>query len=148
MEIFKYSDKEHQLWIEKIRSCDWRAAKFLADLLEQNKFHEMLGEGSPFIMVDGEKLVSFCTLTQKDCIEDDSLFPWIGFVFTVSEYRGHRYSGELIEFACNEAKKEDYDKVYIATDHIGLYEKYGFEYMDSRTDIYGDESRIYYKELK
>lgn len=148
MEIFDYFSNEHQIWIDKIRSCDWRAAKFLADLLEHNKFHEMLGEGNLFIMVDGEKLVSFCTLTQKDCIDDNSLLPWIGFVFTSPEYRGNRYSGELIEFACGEAKKSGYDKVYIATDHIGLYEKYGFKYRESRTDIYNEESRIYYRKLR
>ena len=43
MEIFDYFSKEHQIWIDKIRACDWRAAKFLADLLEQNKFHNVLG---------------------------------------------------------------------------------------------------------
>lgn len=134
-------------WIDKIRTCDWKAAKFLADLLEQNRFHEMLGNGSLFIMADGESIVSFCTLTQRDCIKDDSLFPWIGFVFTVPEYRGHRYSGELIEFVCKEANKQGYNKVYIATDHIGLYEKYGFTYMESRTDIYNVDSSIYFRNI-
>ncbi len=139
------SINEQKQWIDKIRVCDWSAAKFLADLLEQNKFHTVLGNGSLFITADSEKLVSFCTLTRRDCIKDDDLFPWIGFVFTSPEYRGNRYSGEIIEFACEEAKKQGYNKVYIATDHVGLYEKYGFIYMESRTDIYGEESRIYYR---
>ncbi len=139
------SINEQKQWIDKIRVCDWSAAKFLADLLEQNKFHTVLGNGSLFITADSEKPVSFCTLTRRDCIKDDDLFPWIGFVFTSPEYRGNRYSGEIIEFACEEAKKQGYNKVYIATDHVGLYEKYGFIYMESRTDIYGEESRIYYR---
>ena len=75
MKIFDYFEQEQPEWIGKIRVCDWSAAKFLADLLEQNKFHEMLGSGSLFIMADGEKLVSFATLTQRDCIKDDYLFP-------------------------------------------------------------------------
>lgn len=148
MHIRKFSElPDKDKWIIKIRECDWSAAKFLAALLRQNSFHEMLGSGSLYIMVDGENLVSFCTLTQKDCIDDDRFFPWIGFVFTVPEYRGHRYSGELIELACNEAKKQGYDRVYIATDHIELYEKYGFKYIENRTDIYGEESRVYYRKL-
>lgn len=142
----KVSDKNK--WIAKIRECEWSAAKFLADLLEEEKFHELLGEGCLLLMTDGENLVSFCTLTKKDCVDDESMFPWIGFVFTSPEYRGHRYSGELIAFACNEAKKQDYDKVYLATDHIGLYEKYGFTYMESRMDIYNEESRIYFRKLR
>ena len=148
MEIFDYFSTEQRSWIDKIRVCDWGAAKFLAELLEQNRFHEVLGNGSLFIMADGDKLVSFCTLTSRDCIKDDDLFPWIGFVFTSPDYRGKRYSGEVIEAACKRALRQGFDKVYLATDHIGLYEKYDFEYMESRVDIYGEESRIYCKKLK
>lgn len=148
MKIIDYFNSEQRSWIDKIRSCDWRAAAFLADLLEQDRFHEVLGSGSLYILTDDEKLVSFCTLTQKDCIDDENLFPWIGFVFTAPEYRGNRYSGEIIAHACNEAKKQGYDKIYLATDHIGLYEKYGFTYMESRIDIYGEESRIYYRKQR
>ncbi len=142
------SINEQKQWIDKIRACVWGAAKLLADLLEQNRFHIVLGNGSLFIMIDGEKLVSFCTFTHKDCVDDDKLFPWIGFVLTSPEYRGKRYSGEVIEAACKRALRQGFDKVYLATDHIGLYEKYGFTYLESRTDIYGEESRIYYKELQ
>lgn len=148
MEIFDYFSTEQRSWIDKIRVCDWGAAKFLADLLEQNKFHNVLGTGSLFIMADGDKLVSFCTLTCRDCIKDDALFPWVGFVFTAPDYRGKRYSGEVIEAACKRALRQGFDKVYLATDHIGLYEKYGFTYMESRTDIYGEESRIYFRKLR
>lgn len=148
MHILKFSElSDKDKWITKIRFCDWRAAKFLADLLEQDRFHEVLDSGSLYLLADDEKLVSFCTLTQKDCIDDENLFPWIGFVFTAPDYRGNRYSGEIIEHACNEAKKQGYDKIYLATDHIGLYEKYGFTYMESRIDIYGEESRIYCREI-
>lgn len=148
MEIFDYFSTEQRSWIDKIRVCDWGAAKFLADLLEQNKFHNVLGNGSLFIMADGDKLVAFCTLTCRDCIKDDALFPWVGFVFTAPDYRGKRYSGEVIEAACKRALRQGFDKVYLATDHIGLYEKYGFTYMESRTDIYGEESRIYFRKLR
>lgn len=138
---------EQKPWIEKIRKCDWDAARLLADLLEQDKFHGLTGGGSLIIMTDEGEIVSFCTLTQKDCVDDDTLFLWIGFVFTAPEYRGNRYSGQLIEFACNKAKEQGFEKVYIATDHIGLYEKYGFTYMESRIDIYNETCRIYYKNL-
>ena len=138
---------EQKQWIDKIRACDWSAAKFLANLLEQDKFHEVLGEGNLFLMVEEENVVAFCTLTRKDCIDDDSLFPWIGFVFTSKEYRGQRYSGVVIDYACNKAKEQGFDTVYLATDHIGLYEKYGFSYIESRMDVYNEMSRIYCRKL-
>lgn len=141
------NSNEQKMWIDRIRDCDWGAAKFLADLLEQDKFDEMVGGGSLIIMTDEEKIASFCTLTRKDCVDDDTLFPWIGFVFTAPEYRGNRYSGELVEYACNRAKEQGFENVYIATDHIGLYEKYGFTYIESRVDISNDMSRIYCRKV-
>lgn len=149
MKILDLQSKDEQKqWIDRIRDCEWGAAKFLADLLEQDKFHDMVGDGRLIIMTDEEKIVSFCTLTRKDCVDDDALFPWIGFVFTSPEYRGHRYSGELVEYACGKAKEQGYENVYIATDHIGLYEKYGFTYIESRIDIFNENSRIYYRKVQ
>lgn len=149
MRIFDFFDESGQLyWINKIKACDWGAAKFLSELLEQQRFFETLGEGSKLLMIaDGDKLVSFATLAHRDCVDDDSLYPWIGFVFTAPEYRGHRYSGMLIEEACRLAKAQGYEQVYIATDHVGLYEKYGFSYIETRIDIYNEESRIYCRKL-
>ena len=143
-----HNSNEQKQWIDRIRVCEWGAAKYLADLLEQDRFHEMAGDGSLIIMIDNEKIVSFCTLTRKDCVDDDALLPWIGFVFTSPEYRGNRYSGKLVEYACDKALKQGFDNMYIATDHIGLYEKYGFTYLESRVDIYNEICRIYRRKLR
>lgn len=141
IDYFRCSDKE--LWKNKIAECDWRAAVFLAELLEKETFHNVLGEGTLFILTDKDNIVSFLTLTHKDCIDDDSIFPWIGFVFTSPEYRGKRCAGQVIAHACNAAAAQGYDSVYLATDHVGLYEKYGFAFLEERTDIYDENSRIY-----
>jgi len=147
MQITDFNDlSDKSCWIEKIRGCDWAAAKLLASFMSENRFDEVL-DGRLLIMTDCEKLVSFCTLTKRDCIDDDTLYPWIGFVYTSPEYRGNRYSGRLIDYACLLAKQQGARKVYIATDHVGLYEKYGFSYLENRIDIYNDDSRIYYKSL-
>jgi GNAT superfamily N-acetyltransferase len=146
MTLFTYNEAENkQHWIDEIRKCDWGAAKFLADILEQNRVEELLGGGEVFILADGEKIVSFCTLTKNDCIKDDGLFPWIGFLFTREEYRGHAYSGLVLDAAYDLAMKNGHERVYLATDHIGFYEKFGFTYLENRIDIYGDDSRIYVK---
>lgn len=149
MRIFDFFDeKDQQLWIERIRNSDWGASDFLAQLLEQGRFFEVLGDGGKMLIIaDDDKIVSFATLAPRDCIDDDSLYPWIGFVFTAPEYRGHRYSGELIEEACRLAKEQGHEQVYIATGHVGLYEKYGFSYIETRIDIYNEESRIYCRKL-
>lgn len=149
MQIIEYFQcVEKEKWIAEIENCDWSAAKFLSRLLKENKFESTLGgEGKIFLMVDGEEIVSFATLTHQDCIEDETLFPWIGFVYTAPPYRGCGYCGKVIEHACEEARNDGHNTVYLATDHIGLYEKYGFVYMENRQDVWGEDDRIYYKEL-
>lgn len=146
MTVFRFHECDNkEYWIGEIRKCDWGAASFLGDILEQNRFDELLGGGHLFILADGEHLVSFCTLTKNDCVKDDSMFPWIGFLFTDLKYRGNRYSQQVVEAAYSLAMEQGYERVYLATDHIGFYEKYGFTYLENRIDIYDEDSRIYYR---
>lgn len=134
--------------VSKIEECDWNAAKFLSKILKNNKLQELLGANSlVLILMDNDNLVSFLTLSDQDCIVDTSKKCWIGFVYTNIKYRGNRYSELLIKEALKLAKSNNQNIVYLATDHIGLYEKYGFTYLESKIDIYGELSRIYYKKI-
>ncbi len=149
MQIINYfeSDIKQEL-VKKLEAIDWSAAKFLVELLKENRFYEMLGgEGELYLLMYDESLVSFLTLTRQDTVRDESMYPWIGFVYTVPEYRGNRYSEKLMNHAENEARKKGFDKVYVATDHIGLYEKYGYEYLENRIGYWGDDNRVLYKLL-
>lgn len=149
MEIVRYFESENQPALrQKIATCDWSAAKFLVELLETDRFNEMLGGwGEIFLLMDGEHLVSFLTLTGLDAVRDASLTPWVGFVFTVPQYRGHRYAGQLLAYAEDCAASMGHGHVYIATDHVGLYEKYGYTYRENQIDIWGDDMRVLYKSL-
>lgn len=149
MQIIEYFQSvEKEKWIAEIESFDWGAAKFLAQLLKESKFDSTLGsDGKLFLMVEGDEIISFATLTHQDCIEDETLFPWIGFVFTAPPHRGHGYSGKVIEYACQAAAEDGHKAVYLATDHIGLYEKYGFTYMENRQGVWGEDDRVYYRKL-
>ena len=142
-----YESSDQEALIEKIEPGNWRAAKFLAKLLQEGIFQQVTGGGTVYLLMDGEHIVSFVTLTRQDCIADETLYPWLGFFFTFPEYRGNRYGGKLLAYAAQEARKQGYQKVYLATDHVGLYEKYGFTYLENRIDIYGEDSRIYVKTL-
>ncbi len=148
MEIIDYfkSDKPGY-WLSEIKKSDWQAAETLARFIEEKTFHDNLGEGTLLLLTDSDKLVSFLTFAEKDCIDDERLSPWVGFVYTVPEYRGHRYAGRLISRCGEIAAEKEITKIYICTDHVGLYEKYGFSYIESRIDIYGGNSRVYFKPI-
>lgn len=146
MQIIDYFQAENrEQWRTQIAACEWRAARFLAHLLEKDEFHQNVGKGTVYLLADGDKLVSFISLAEKDCV-DVPHGPWIGFVHTAPEYRGHRYVGKLIDHACRVAGEHGVQRVYICTDHVGLYEKYGFTYLENRVSIYGEDSRVYVRE--
>lgn len=151
LEIIEYFENDKNInWITQIESCDWNAAKLLSKLLRNpSEFRDVLGDkGKLFILKYDDKLVSFATLTQRECIRNDLLYPWIGFVFTRPEYRGNKYSKKVIEHACKVAKEQGYDKVYIATERAGeLYKKYGFLYKEKMLDVFGVENQVFYKDI-
>ncbi len=149
MEIIEYynsDNKEH--WLSEIKKSEWGAGQFLHKLLKEETFKETVGENSDVLMLtDGEKLISFCTLAEKDDIQPTDLTPWIGFVYTFPQYRDHRYSGKLLSYAEEKAKAQGAECVHISTNHIGLYEKFGYEFFGFMKDIGGEESRVYVKNL-
>ena len=145
-EFFSSDNKDH--WIKEMKNCDWGAGQWLGELLEQQKLTEMVGSGAMVPMLtDGDKLVSFCTLAPLDEIQPTDLSPWIGFVYTFPEYRGHRYAGMLIDWCESKATAMGRENIYISTNHCGLYEKYGYEFLNMQTAIDGEESRVYFKSL-
>jgi predicted N-acetyltransferase YhbS len=149
MKIIDYFESENRAeLVEKIAACDWSAAKFLAELLTKGTFDEMLGGwGHVYLLIEGEKLVSFLTLSGQDAVRDENLTPWIGFVYTVPAYRGHRYAGRLLAYAEQKAAELGCEKLHIGTDHVGLYEKYGYTYQENRIDCWGGDMRVLTKRI-
>lgn len=149
MEVIEYfSCLEKDKFLNRIEACEWSAAKFLAKLLKENRLQKDLGGwANLFLLTDGDRLVSFLVLSAQDCISEPAYAPWLGFFYTAPEYRGNRYGKLLIDYVCEAARNDGYKSIYLATDHIGLYEKYGFDYLENRIDVYGEDSRIYKKIL-
>ena len=71
----------------------------------------------------------------------------MGFVYTFPAHRGHRYAGLLFDEAERLAKEEGVREVYLSTNHIGLYEKYGFTFMTMLDDMDGKPTKVYVKRI-
>ena len=99
------------------------------------------------LLTDGEELISYCTYAEKDDIQPTELTPWMGFVYTFPEHRGHRYVGLLFDEIERLAKEDGIQEVYISTNHIGLYEKYDCEFRTELKDMDGELSRVYVKKI-
>ncbi len=149
MEVIEYFKCDRQLhWLGQIGKSDWGAGQYLYDLLSEKKLSDAVGENPKVLLLtDGDELISFCTYTEKDDIQPTVLTPWMGFVYTFPQYRGHRYVGKLFQEIENLARAENVQDIYISTDHTGLYEKYGCEFYQMMSDIHGAPSRVYRKHV-
>ncbi len=146
IEFFSTDNKEY--WLSKMKECDWGAGQYLEKLLREEKLKQLVGESTKVLMlVDGDNLVSFCTFAEKDDIQPTDLTPWIGWVYTFPAYRGKHYAGKLLSHAEALAKEVGIKNIYISTNHIGLYEKYGYEFFQVMKDIEGEDSRVYVRRL-
>lgn len=149
MRVINYFDSDRQShWLNEIKRGDWGAAGFLYELLSKGTFYDAAGENSKVLLLtEGDELISFCTYAEKDDIQPTELTPWMGFVYTFPEHRGHHYVGLLMEEVERLAIKEGVSEVYISTNHIGLYEKYGCEFKAEMHDMNGELSRVYVKKV-
>ncbi len=149
MQVIDYYNCDRQeYWLEQIKKSDWGAGQFLYKLLSKNKFKDTVGEKSKVLMlVNEDELISFCTYAEKDDIQPTALTPWIGFVYTFPQYRGHRYVGKLFQEIEKLAQAENVQDIFISTNHTGLYEKYGCEFYQMMDDMDGKPSRVYRKHV-
>lgn len=100
-----------------------------------------------YLLLDGEEIIGCTGLITNDFISRMDLYPWICAVYVEESHRGHGYSNLLLERAQADAKTSGFKHIYLCTDHIGLYEKSGFEYVGTGYHPWGESSRIYQKAL-
>ncbi|MDE7220686.1 MAG: GNAT family N-acetyltransferase [Oscillospiraceae bacterium] len=136
----------HPYWEETIslaEHCSWRAGPFLAEKMRKNEFKEW--ERVCAAYMDG-KVVGFCTVAEKDELPEEYAFtPFIGFVFVEETYRGKRLSEMMIQNAAAYTRRLGYEKIYIMSGEIGLYEKYGFTKLGDYETIYGAVDQLFVK---
>lgn len=81
-----------------------------------------------FLSLDGEKIIGGLGVIENDFHNRKDLTPNICAVYTDKEYRGQGVAGRLLNMAVEDLKSKRKTPVYLLTDHIGFYEKYGFEF--------------------
>lgn len=149
MKIVDFFECENSsYWLEQISKTDWRSGKYLYELLKSDSFTEKAGSfAKVLLLVDDDLLLAFCTVSERKYDIEALFCPWIGFVYTFPAHRGKHCSKLLLRFAEKIVYEHGYEKVYISTKHIGLYEKYGYEFNRMMIDWRGEEQRVYCKSI-
>ena len=134
IEYLKQTIEEQNYWREQIVQGDWRAAKYLYDVLEKEELQERYGAETRLLLLVEEEMAP-------------DMKPWVGFVYTFPEYRGNRYSEKLINYACELAKQDGYENMYLSSNEVGLYEKYGFVFLRRMHTVWNEETQVFAKRL-
>ena len=103
---------------------------------------------TPFAAILNGKIVGMATLMKSDYYPLPEIYPWVSTLFVTEKYRGNRISEELIRFANQYAKEIGFTKTYIPTEHVGLYEKYGYRYVRDIVNYGKGVDRLYMKDLE
>jgi GNAT superfamily N-acetyltransferase len=129
-----------------VKNFSWLDVKeHTVRVLENWEFEEW---ETPFVAIVNGQIVGMSTIMKSDYYPLPEIFPWISTLFVSEDYRGNRISGKLIDFANQYAKSIGFDKTYIPTEFIGLYEKYGYCYVKDIVNYGNGIDRLYVREIK
>ena len=68
-------------------------------------------------------------LIMNDFISRQDLWPWLCALYVDEAFRGRAFGAQMLEHGIQESRRLDFDNLYLCTDHIGYYEKYGWLYI-------------------
>jgi len=150
MEIINIKNKPNYLR-EYIKFCtlEWGSPKneiemqkYIIDkerrILNDDKVISVLG------LVENNELVGFISLFKYEDDIESELTPWYATIYVKEKFRGKGYSKILNNAILKEAKRLGFDKIYLKTELINYYEKFGAKYIK---DLENGE-KLYYIDIK
>ena len=81
-----------------------------------------------YLCVDGDKIISGLGVIENDFHNRKDLSPNVCAVYTEKECRGQGIAGLLLNMAVEDLKAKGITPVYLVTNHVGFYERYGWEF--------------------
>ena len=97
-----------------------------------------------YLCLDGEKIVGGMGVIENDFHDRKDLSPNVCAVYTEDSHRKMGIAGELLNMVVQDLKSKGISPVYLVTDHIGFYERYGWEfYCMAQGDGQPEMTRLY-----
>ena len=82
-----------------------------------------------YLCLCGEKIVAGMGVIENDFHDRKDLAPNVCAVYTEKEYRCQGIAGNLLNMVVADMKDKGISPIYLITDHIGFYERYGWEFL-------------------
>jgi len=84
-----------------------------------------------FVALDGDKPVGMYQLSMvDDLVGRPDIYPWLINVYVDISERGKNICRYLMETVFDNAKRAGIKELFLYTSHVGLYEKFGWEFVE------------------
>lgn len=81
-----------------------------------------------YLCLDGEKIIAGMGVIENDFHERKDT-PNVCAVYTDEYYRCKGIAGKLLNMVVTDMKEKGVSPIYLVTDHVGFYERYGWEFL-------------------
>jgi GNAT superfamily N-acetyltransferase len=97
-----------------------------------------------YLCLDGKRIVGGLGVIENDFHDRKDLFPNVCAVYTEEEYRRQGISGKLLDMVVEDMRSKGITPIYLVTDHVGFYERYGWEFFCmAQGDDEPEQTRLY-----
>ena len=129
------NDKKYLKEYIKLCSLEWGIPKIKIEMNKyiEEKYNKIKTTDKVILVLglfDKNKMIGFISLFKYDGEEKRDLTPWYATMYVKEEYRGNGYSKILNDALIVECIKKGYNKIYLKSNLINYYEKFGAKYME------------------
>ena len=82
-----------------------------------------------YLCLDGDRIIGGLGVIENDFHDRKDLAPNVCAVYTDEAYRGQGIAGRLLNLVVEDMKAKGVAPLYLVTDHIGFYERYGWKFL-------------------
>ena len=136
MEIVKLTDCDNPLFEKVVEwSYNWwgkpngKSEEEVRLFLENSLMTTRLPQ--TFVAVEnGEPLGMYQLSMHDDLFARPDIYPWLINVYVDEAARGRGVCAEMMKTVAENARAASLSELYLYTKHVGLYEKYGWEFIE------------------
>ena len=82
-----------------------------------------------YLCLDVDKIIGGMGVIQNDFHDRKDLAPNVCAVYTEEDYRCRGIAGHLLNMVVEDMRGKGISPLYLVTDHVGFYERYGWEFL-------------------
>lgn len=96
-----------------------------------------------YVAMEGNRIIGGLGVIANDFHTRKDLTPNVCAVYIEKDKRCNGIAGDLLNYVCTDMKEKGIDNLYLVTDHISFYERYGWEFLCMVQDEESNMTRMY-----